>query len=241
MNLLKVASYNVDIAKRMGLLTASLISYVSQKHCDAQRNQLINKNGTFSIKRSDISEDTGLSIDEQKSVESSLGKINALEVLPFKDELDRVYYRFNETALYEALGKTNAKPVSYELADSISSPSVRAKRITSSERSMNEAKRAIKEEDESLRQMWYDWIDAVYARRFTLTQAAVIISEKQLEKYDRVHKEEILHNAIKNGYRDISWSIKACNNEKKDTIPTNWKSYESMQPNCNTKISGESF
>lgn len=241
MNLCKVASYNVEIAKRMGLLTASMISYISHEYDYAVAHHTINKNGTFSIYRDDIYDTIGLSNDEQKAVETSLGKIGILEVSPFRDEVNRVYYKFNESTLFSIIGKAPVQSSSLMLIGSVDSPTAKSKRITSTERSMNEAKRSIKEEDESLRQMWCDWIDAVYARKFTLTPAAVAINEKQLSSYDRARKEEILQNAIKNGYRDISWSIKACNDTKKDTIPVNWKSYESMQPNCNTKISEESF
>lgn len=241
MNLLKVASFNVEIAKRFGLLTAALISYVSGEYALVKKNDLLNKNGTFSIRRSDIYEAIGMSNDEQMAVEASLGKANILEVIPFKDEIDRIYYRFNEDALYAVLGRTPVQSPTAMLIGTIDSPVAKAKRITSNEKSMNEAKRAIKEEDESLRQMLCDWIDAVYARKFTLTPAAVAINEKQLSAFDRAKKEEILQNAIKNGYRDMSWSIKACTENKGDTIPTNWKSYESMQPNSNTEISKESF
>ena len=241
MNPCRVASYNVDIAKRMGLLTASLISYISRERDRAILHRSLNKNGTFSVYRNDIFEDTGLSVDEQSAVESSLGKIGILEVSPFRDEINRVYYKFNDDVLYAVMGRTvNHSPVT-SIVDSVDSPSVRAKRLTSRERSMNDAKRAVKETDSGLRQMWIDWIDAVYERKFTLTPAAVVLNEKQLERFDSAKKEEILQNAIKNGYRDISWSIKACSAIDKDAVPTNWKSYESMQPTCNTEISGESF
>ena len=240
MNLLKTASFNVEIAKRFGLFSAALISYISGEYALATKNEWLNKNGTFSIRRSDIYEAIGMTNDEQMAVEASLGKAGILEVLPFKDEVDRVYYRFNESVVYKVLGQVPVQSAPTMIANSIDSQTVKSKRITAAEKSMNEAKRAIKEEDESLRQMWCDWIDAVYARHFTLTVAAVTINEKQLSTYDRAKKEEILQNAIKNGYRDISWSIKACNNSG-DTIPKNWKSYESMQPNSNTEISKESF
>lgn len=240
MNLLKTASFNVEVAKRFGLFSAALISYVSGEYTLAIKNEWLNKNGTFSIRRSDIYDAIGMTNDEQMAVEASLGKAGILEVLPFKDEVDRVYYRFNESAVYKVLGQVQVQSASTMLANSIDSQTAKTKRITAAEKSMNEAKRAVKEEDESLRQMWCDWIDAVYARHFTLTPAAVTINEKQLSTFDRAKKEEILQNAIKNGYRDISWSIKACNNSG-DTIPKNWKSYESMQPNSNTEISKESF
>ena len=240
MNLLKTASFNVEVAKRFGLLTAALISYVSNEYDIVKKNDLLNKNGTFSVKRSDIYEAIGMSTSEQMAVENSLGKFDILVALPFKDEIDRVYYRFNEDAIYKIIGQIPVQSTSTTLASSIDSQTAKTKRITAAEKSMNEAKRAVKEEDESLRQMWCDWIDAVYARHFTLTPAAVTINEKQLSTLDRAKKEEILQNAIKNGYRDISWSIKACNNSG-DTIPKNWKSYESMQPNSNTEISKESF
>lgn len=236
-------SYNVDIAKLFGVMTSSMITYIDSEYSSAVRMGLLNKNNTFSIYRSEIYEHTGITPQEQMLVEKSLGTLGVLEVSPFKDEKDRVYYRFLPNVLADGLNRAiNApNPVS-AIAMSMDTPTAKTSRITAKERNRNEAKRAIKETDGALRQLLCDWVDAVFARNMVLTPAAVSISEEQLNQLTQTSaKEEVLHIAIKNGYRDISWAISAYNENSKDAVPKNWKSYESMQPNADTKISEESF
>ena len=242
MIMFNVNCYNVDIAKTYGVLTSILLSFIDKSYEYALRHGNINKNGTFSMSRSNIYHATGLKKEEQESIEKLLTNYNIIDVIPFRDDIDRVYYVYNQAKVAETTRQLESAQNMKDLISTLSvapkESSEKSKRISKREKEVQALKSSVKEEDSLIKSLIFDWVDAIYNRNFTITTAAMKINLNQISKYDTDTKVQILHNAIKNGYRDIQWSIDSVIKNNNDR---NWKSYEDMQPNATTVLSKETY
>ena len=239
-----VNCYNIDIAKLYGIMTAVLLSYIDKSYEYALRRSTINKNNTFSVSRQNIYHATGLTKEEQETAEKMLTKQKILEVFPFKEDYDRVYYKYHQNNIVESTKQLEAAQNMQELMNTLfvenKEKAEKVHRTTKRDKEIQILKSSIKEENSALKQLIFDWIDAMYNRNFSITTAAMKINLEQIKKYDADTKTKILYIAIKNGYRDIQWAIDAViKSESKED--RNWKTYSSMQPDESTVVSKEQF
>lgn len=241
MIMFNVNCYNVDIAKAYGVLTAVMLSFIDKSYEYALRQGNLNKNKTFSMSRTNIYHATGLKKEEQENIEKVLTNYNIIDILPFRDDSDRVYYIYNQEKVAETTRQLQSAQNMKDLIDVMKvapKESVeKTHRISKREKEIQTLKSSIKEEDSVLKSLIFDWIDAIYNRNFSITTAAMKINLNQINNYDTDTKVKILHIAIKNGYRDIQWAVEAI----KDKSDRNWKSYEDMQPTTSTVLSKETF
>lgn len=220
---LQTNSYNLEIAKVFGVLTAVFLKCIDDEILFQERNKLISEDKTISLSRAEIYARTALDDDKQIDIEFALQECGVLIVKPLKNVPNKNYYIFNQEQLIkimvaedpsEVLGTEKAKQ--FTKGARIEPLSKRQNRIIG-------LKKKITIEDPVVKQYLVDWIDAVYSRQKGgfLSPTGVTIAQEELIAYAKDNQEKqiaILKIAIKGCLRDLTWAIEQY--EKQNPVGT---------------------
>lgn len=223
-------SYNVSIAKKIGVVCAILVSVIDSS---------IMEDDKVMLSREYIFNRSGIDEQAQEEAEEKLKSIGVLKIRKSRGSDDKNYYTLN----YEKLGETFCSPDSaVESLVSVKTP--KQKKMTKKEAVIVGLKRSVSGDiDPVIKQYIFDWIDSVIESGNYLTKQSVSINIKQLIEFSKNQKDliDVLQIATKNSYRDLSWAM---DRVKKSSIVEksgrNFANYPSIKFEDDL-LSGESF
>lgn len=198
--------FNVKLAEILGLHTAIYLGQITDINEKAIRKNKVDEN-FFTIDREYITKRTTILEKEQKEIENNLIKIGILE----KSDKDSNTLLLNLTVLTSILMSPDE-----DLLKNVENLAKPKKSKTKAEKIIENLKENIITTNPELRQAYFDWIDAVYAKDGFMTKAAVIAAQSNIDKFSQRNLDialKVLEIATINGYRDITWAI---NNYNKD-------------------------
>ena len=196
-------SYNVYVANALGIKSAVFLSYLWSKMPESADEDIC-------MTREEIQYSTGMSEDEQVSVEKSLSTNNIISVVPFKGNTSKNHYHYNDNA-FNAVVDIDTSIVSICSKEKEVKPRKTARQIA-----VQSLKSAITVDNPLLNQYLCDWIDAVYANpKNNLTKQGVQFCINDLLKYSTNDdiRIEVVKLAIKRCLRDLNWAIEAYDKE----------------------------
>lgn len=199
--------FNVKLAQILGLNTSIYLSQIMDINEKAIRKNKVNEN-FFTIDRDYITKRTTIPEKEQVEIENNLIKIGVLE----RSSDDANTLMLNITVLTSIL----MSPDEDLIKDVSNLAKPRKTTKTKEEKIIENLKANIITTNPELRQAYFDWIDAVYAKDHFMTKTAVIAAQGAVDKFSNRNLDlalKILEIASINGYRDINWAI---NNYNKD-------------------------
>lgn len=236
-------SYNLEIAKIFGINSSIFLTCLDMEYCYQKRNNKILDNDAINLSRSEIYERTALDDSQQVDIEFSLTECGVLTTKPVQNSSSKNYYIVNFAQIDKILKSSNPSDViSSEKANQF----IRGKRkepLSKRQTYINKLKTKIKVEDPIIQQYFVDWIDAVYTNpKGFLSDHSVLIAQQELMEYAKDSQDiqiKVLKEAIKGGYRDMTWAIK--NYEENNNISSrNFVSYLDNRVDPNN-ISDEVF
>lgn len=198
--------FNVKLAQILGLNTSIYLSQLMDINEKAIRKDKLNEN-FFTIDRSYIEKRTTLNEDTQKDIENNLIKIGVLE--RSADNADMLL--LNITVLTSIMMSPDE-----DLIKNVSKLAKVKNTKTKQQKIVENLKSNVVTINPELRQAYFDWIDAVYAKDGFMTKQAVISAQSTIDSFSNRNLDvalKILEIASINGYRDVQWAI---NNYNKD-------------------------
>lgn len=205
-------SYNVDIAKILGINSAVFLTCIDMEYCFQKRNNKLLDNGAIVLSRAEIYGRTALDDEQQSDTELSLSECGIITIKPVQNSSSKNYYIINFSQLDKILTSDDpTKIVASEKANQF----IRGRRtepVSKRQTYINKLKTKVKMEDPVIQQYFVDWIDAVYANpKGFLSDHSVLIAQQELMEYAKDNQDvqiKVLKEAIKGGYRDMTWAIK---------------------------------
>ena len=200
-------SYNVKIAEILGLNCAVyLAELVNINEKAIKKNKVENK--FFTIDRKYIEKRTTLNRAEQLKLDATLQDLGIITVSGDKNNT----LQLNISAIITLLNGDNENIVA-ELTKMQAALNRNANKVGTKEQQQCELmKTYITAENPELYQAYCDWIDSVYAKLHWMSKKAVEVAQREIDKYSDHNLDValgILELATVNGYKDISWAIKA--------------------------------
>lgn len=207
MTSLQCNAYNVDIAKKFGVLSAVLLSALDRATENAKSTNKYDEEKGVVVCRNSIHCITGLSDEERSRAENILTTYGAVEIIPVKGTSDKSYYKIIPDRV---CGKD---AVSFEdlFSEPVTEKKTRKKGETKTQAHINMLKGKIFTDVPVLQQAYCDWIDSVYEmKKGIISVQSIQIQQDELYKYangDADKMVEILKIATVNGYRNLEWAI----------------------------------
>lgn len=208
---LNSVSYNLDVAKVFGVCSSVFLSCLNYEYSYQLRHKQLNSNNTMSMSRAEIYERTGLDDEKQIDVEVALSACGVLQVKPLQNVPNKNYYIINIEQLNKILASDNPEDV---ISSEKAKQFIQGKRVepTSKRQThISQLKKYIKVEDPVIADYLVQWIDAVYSNpKGFLSTSGVTFAQQELLEYakdDQDKQIKILKEAIKGGYRDMTWAI----------------------------------
>lgn len=226
MSLYNIVSYNLDVAKVLGPLSAIYISFIDKSNED-------NKNDKLSLSRTDILNKTGIDERFQEEVEKFLFSKGILDIQNLRNSSEKNYYSIN----YERLDSIINDPEKLNEIYKLTTKSPFKKKVdkeTKKEQTLKRLKNAVKVDDEVLKQYIFDWIDSIIEKGGYITTQSIKINVNELMKFATSQEIaiKVLTIATKNCWRDLSWAMNRVNSGLNDR--NNFNNYNSI-------VSNESF
>ena len=200
-------SYSLKVARVFGVNSAVFLNCIEEEYRYLKRCNKLDSD-TISLSRAEIYGRTAIDDDKQKEVELALTSCGVLSVKPLQNIPNKNYYIFNEPIFNKIITAEDPTKV---ITNSSASKFVKKHRVepkTKRQLHIESLKRAIKANDEVIKQYLVDWVDAVYTNpRGFLSVTAVQIAEQELFAYAKDSQEKqiaILKIAIKGGLRDMT-------------------------------------
>ena len=217
-------SYNVELAKKYGVKSAILLSYVfSLRSATVDKEVLLN--------REQIKNATGLIESEQKEAEDILYQNHILTLKQFTGKAEGNYYIVNPIQIDRSeTNQTISNMFIPKATQIIEQESRISKEDVKRESIKRNLKNSVQVSDDTLKQYIWSWIDTIYEKpNGFLSKSAVELAVQELSNFstDVSVRIEVLKIAIKFGYKDIKWAINSYQRwGKKDTQTYSWKPYE---------------
>lgn len=215
MDILQTNSYNVVVAKVLGVKSALFLTCLSFDDSE------------IALSRDIIYNRTGLKDVEQIEVEKSLTSSDVISIRNFRGDDSKHYYKLNSSSLRDVLSyKDLFAPVQESSSATKKTVSRKPKRLIEAD----SLKSSLRVDSPMLRQYLCDWIDAVYTNpKNCLTKQGI---QMQLEDLNKVTVNEdlqieIIRIAIKRCLRDLNWAIQEW--QKDSHTEKCFSSYESTR------------
>ena len=192
------ASYNVKLAKTIGLHAAIYISELLNINRKALQKNKVNEEGFFTIDRKYITQRTTFSNEAQIEIEEQLKSLGIIKRGEGANELF-----INTDNLTGILLDTNE-----QLVDTITVNA--GKKLTKKEAIARSLKTNIVTTNKELIEAYSNWIDAVMTKFGWMSKKAVTEGQSRIDEYS--HKDldlalKLLELAAINGFRDINYAI----------------------------------
>lgn len=207
-------SYNVKIAKEMGLYAAVYLAELININRKAINKQRIDNN-CFTVNRQYIEERTTLNIDTQLVLDKKLQEVGVLAKK--EGSPDEMYIDANALTNLVAAGdvKLLARVSKITKLDNVGG--VANAKITQRQRDMQLCKTAISTTNTELQTALSGWIEGVYARpNGFLSRRAVTIFQNELYKYTNGDLDlalKLVDIATITGYKEFQWVQKKFEDE----------------------------
>ena len=201
-------SYNIKLAELLGLHAAIYISELMNINDKAIRKNKLNDN-YFKLTREYITKRTTLDEKEQLEIEQNLLKLGILEKGENDDDLS-----LNITTLTTLMMSTDEQLL--DNVKKLTKLKTKAPKATKAEKIKEELKTNVVTSNEELREAYYDWIDAVYAKQGWLSKKAVVCAQSQVDEFSKRNLDvalKLIEIASINGYRDMEWAINKYNSQ----------------------------
>lgn len=228
-------SYNIKLAELLGLHAAIYISELMNINDKAIRKNKLTDN-YFKLKRDYITSRTTLDEKEQLDIEQNLLKLGILEKGESDNDLS-----LNITTLTTLMMSTDEQLI--DNVKKLTKLKNKTPKATKAEKIKEELKSNIVTANEELKEAYYEWIDAVYAKQGWLSKKAVVCAQSQVDEFSKRNLDvalRLLEIASINGYRDIEWAINMYN--KQHTISYKVQNTPSQpMPVRTTELSSEVF
>ena len=152
--------------------------------------------------------------DRQKDVESLLLECGVISMKEVRGNKNKNKYMLNRERLEQILSAKSPSQMVFESEkiDFVSQKKPSVNRITKEQKHIETLKKAVRVEDPVLQERFCDWIDSVYeSDKGFLTVASLKIAEQEILAYSQNNdtRVAVMKIAIKNGYRDLTWAIRA--------------------------------
>ena len=205
-------SYNIKIAEIFGLHPAIYLSELMNINDKAIRKSKITGESYFTVDRKYIEKRTTLTKAQQLKIDDTFKEIGLLKV----DETDQNTLTLDITVLTSIM--TGGKQTIKELK-SLTNKISKTKR-TKDEAIKDNLKNYITTDNPELREAYFDWIDAVYAKQGWMSARSVKEAQKDVDNASGRNLDvalKIINIAAIRGYREMEWAINAY---KRDYEPT---------------------
>lgn len=224
--LYNIVSYNLDIAKILGPVSAIYISFIDRMYTE-------NKAEKLSISRSDIFEKTGIDQDKQLEVEKYLYSRGILEIQNLRNSTEKNYYSLN----YERLESILQNPEKINEIYKLSTNNPFKKKVdkeTKKEQTLKRLKNAVRIDDEVIRQYAYNWIDSIIEGGGYITTQSIKINIDELMKFSSTQDIaiKVLRIATKNCWRDLTWAMNRVNSD----ISNNFADYSNIVSDNSSRV-----
>lgn len=223
MQYLQTFSYNLNVAKKLGVISAVFLSCIY--------NELM-LNESVSLTRDDIFNRTGIDESKQREVEEVLSECGIITVKRFKNNVEKSYYTINESRFISAVENKCLSDILSDFSDTQNVNRKSAtKTVTKKSSHIESLKKSIKVADEIIRQYVCDWIESVYANpKGFMSLQSLSIGVQELTAYSSSQEVqiEILKLATMSGYRDITWAIQRYD-EKNSSSGSNFVKYSDIK------------
>lgn len=200
-------SYNVKIAELLGLHCAVYLSELININEKAVRKNKV-EGKFFTIDRKYIEKRTTIGKNEQLKIDSFLQEIGIMTVSDSKNNI----IQLNISVIISLLNDNNENIVADLKNMKLSMERSANKTGTKEQQQCALMKTYITTENPELYKAYCDWIDSVYAKLHWMSKKAVEVAQREIDKYSDHDLDTalgILELATVNGYKDISWAIKA--------------------------------
>lgn len=205
-------SYNIKIAEIFGLHPAIYLSELMNINDKAIRKSKITGESYFTVDRKYIEKRTTLTKAQQLKIDDAFKEIGLLKV----DETDQNTLTLDITVLTSIM--TGGKQTIKELK-SLTNKISKTKR-TKDEAIKDNLKNYVTTDNPELREAYFDWIDAVYAKQGWMSARSVKEAQKDVDNASGRNLDvalKMINIAAIRGYREMEWAINAY---KRDYEPT---------------------
>lgn len=230
-------SYNVEIAKKLGIYSAVFISLIdSEISCIKNTDVQID---TIELNYDYIYEKTGISINKLSEIEAQLKSLN---ILVSKDKRGNKgkYYKISYNNLINILNDTDTSEIL--VMSKKSSICQVTKKVTAIEKHIESLKNSVEFNNDLVKSYLFDWIDLI-ARKYPMNNALIKFAIQDLVNYAKNDFDticKIITIAIKNTYRNMSWAIEAYEKELKKFTNNNFVEYNEIKSD-GSEIVNEEF
>ena len=194
--------YNIKIAEILGLHPAIYISELLNINEKAVRKDKILDN-CFVVDREYIQKRTTLSKEEQKEIDTILLNLGILK----KSNDNEDSMTLDLTILSSLVA---AEPLSVKNLEKVIAASAPKRKRTKTEAIIDSLKSHVSVNNQELKEAYYDWIDAVYAKQGWMSVKSVTVGQKTVDNYCDHNLDlalTLLEIASLHGYRDIQWAV----------------------------------
>ena len=219
-------SYNVSLAKVIGLHPAIYVNILLNINSKAIAKQKLTADDYFTVDRNYIKNITTFDISEQKEIEDLLER---LHILKKSNSSDISTFQLDLSTLTSIIMSNNETLIS----DINKISKQKTGKRTKTDVIKDELKSYVNVTNQELYDAYCDWIDAVYAKqgwmsKKSVTSAQIVVDEFSQRDLDVALK--LLEIASIGGYRDMTWAV--------NTYKSNYKvQYKVSKQHVETPVS----
>lgn len=198
-------SYNVSLAKIVGLHPAIYINTLLSINSKAINKQKLTNDEYFCVDRNYVQSVTTFDVEEQIQIETLLINIGILK----KQENQESNTLFLDVSMLASIMMSeNESLVSniQKVTAAVSKP----KRKTKSDAIKEEMKGFVTATNQELREAYFDWIDSVYAKQGWMSKKSVISAQQVIDEFSHRNLDvalKVIEIAAISGYRDMTWAV----------------------------------
>lgn len=206
-------SCNVKAAKLLGLDTAIYLNELINIYSKAISKNKLNNNGFFRLKRSYITDRTTISSTRQLEIDENLKSIEVIVKDAFDPDLMLV-----DIEMYASILTNQNKVVSNKVEKLITKKS-KSERAEDKKKAIVEGlKSSVVCSNQELRELYYDWIESIYAKpNGFLSKSVIKIFEDTINNYTKGDLDlalTLLKLAVVKAYKNADWVINLYEKDK---------------------------
>ena len=226
-------SYNIQLAKIIGLHPAIYVNTLLNINSKAILKQKVTDDFYFSVDRNYVQSVTTFSVKEQEEIEKLLIELKILK----KQKIDDADILFLDVStLTSIMMSQNEKLINdiNKIAQSKQTKRTKADIIK------DELKSYVTVTNQELRDAYFDWIDAVYAKQGWMSKKSVISAQSIVDNFSNRNLDialKLIEIASIGGYRDMTWAV----NSYRDNYKVQYKISSNNHASENISISSECF
>lgn len=197
-------SYNISLAKVIGLHPAIYINTLLSINSKAITKQKLTNDEYFSIDRNYVQSITTFSVEEQKQIDKLLIDLKILKRLDNDNETDVL--SLDISVLTSIMMSKNEQL----LTDIKKVADQKSRKKTKQEIIKDELKSYVMVSNQELRDAYFDWIDAVYAKQGWMSKKSVTSAQKIVDEFSHRNLDvalKLIEIASIGGYRDMTWAV----------------------------------